>query len=241
MSGDLKLSTSDFVKVNVTNSKTDNVVFEKKFPKDISVLDLKNKLEVITGGCAGTMQIDLYNGDNLVCKIDNNDALVGSYPIEDGMRFHVNDNFLFITENVEKFDLTDEQYEQKQDSLRSFLKKNKLGKYNEEEMKKLEEKKKKQAEEEEEKIKLCTIGSRCQVTVKGQPRRRGVIMFNGTVEGKRGVLIGVKFDEPLGSNDGSLDGKRYFECEPKYGSFVSPAAVEVGDFPPEDSGLEDEI
>lgn len=109
------------------------------------------------------MQVELYNGDNLVCKLDNNDALVGSFPIEDGMRFHVIDNFQLFTETVEKFDLTEEQYNQKEDSLRSFLKKNKLGKYNEEEMKKIEEKRREAAEEEARKAAECKVGLRCQV------------------------------------------------------------------------------
>lgn len=41
MGDQITLGASDFVKVNITNSKTESVVFEKKFPKDISVADLK--------------------------------------------------------------------------------------------------------------------------------------------------------------------------------------------------------
>ncbi|KAL5281546.1 TBCB family protein [Megaselia abdita] len=186
------------------------------------------------------MQIELYNGDKLLCQLDENNRLLGSYPVEDGMRLHVIDAFLFSEDYVEKFELTEDQYNQKQDTLKSFLKKNKLGKYNEEEMKELEEKRKQAVEEEQRKAEQCTMGSRCQVQVKGQPSKRGVIMYNGELEGKKGIFIGIKYDEPLGRNDGAVEGVRYFECQPKYGGFVPPSAVEVGDFPPLDD-LDDEL
>lgn len=149
------------------------------------------------------MQIELYNGEKLVAKLNDNDAVIGSYPIEDFMRIHVVDNFDIFNETVEKFDLTEEQYKAKQDTLRNFLKSNKLGKYDEEEMQKLEEKKKLAAEEEKKRAEAATVGSRCEVILKGQPRRIGTIMYNGELNNKRGIFIGVKFDEPLGVNDGS--------------------------------------
>lgn len=148
------------------------------------------------------MQLELYSGSKLVSKIDNNDALLGSYDIEDGMRIHVIDSILF-DQNVEKFELTSQQYDKREDSVKSFLKRNKLGKYNEEEMKEIEKKREEAAQRELERAQKITVGSRCKVITNNQPTRIGTVMYNGDLEGKKGIFIGVKFDEPLGVNDGS--------------------------------------
>ena len=34
--------------------------------------------------------------------------------------------------------------------------------------------------------------------------------------------VGIEFDSPVGKNDGSYDGKQYFSCPPKHGSFFNP-------------------
>lgn len=148
------------------------------------------------------MQLELYSGSKLVCKLENADAMLGSFPIDDGMRIHVIDNILF-DQNVEKFELTSQQYDSRDDSVRSFLKRNKLGKYNEEEMLEIEKKREEAAKRDLDRAQKITIGSRCKVTSANQPTRIGTVMYNGELEGKKGFFIGVKFDEPLGVNDGS--------------------------------------
>ena len=55
----------------------------------------------------------------------------------------------------------------------------------------------------------------------------------------KGYWIGIQYDEPVGKNNGSVKGTKYFECEQGYGTFVRPDAVTAGDYPPVDEFLSD--
>ena len=47
-------------------------------------------MEVITGASCSTMKLEVYGKDDgLVCTLTDNDHLLGSYQIDDGMRLHV--------------------------------------------------------------------------------------------------------------------------------------------------------
>ena len=41
----------------------------------------------------------------------------------------------------------------------------------------------------------------------------------------------MEFDEPIGKNDGSIDGARYFRCKPNHGMFITPSKVFRDEFP----------
>ena len=147
------------------------------------------------------------------------------------------------------------QYEQLSDSVLAWKKKQKLGRFdpNAKSAAELAEERKVKDETEiaEKDIRL---EKRCRVG--GDDARRGVVRYVGEIAGLGGEKeagcrwIGVEFDEPVGRNDGSAKSlgeggkeevKRLFECRDKFGVFVRPEKVEVGEWPPlDDLGLEDE-
>ncbi|XP_030027149.1 restin homolog isoform X6 [Manduca sexta] len=55
--------------------------------------------------------------------------------------------------------------------------------------------------------------------------KAGTLRFVGPTEFAPGVWAGVELDDPLGKNDGSVDGKRYFECAPRFGLFAPVSKV----------------
>ncbi|EPB66147.1 CAP-Gly domain protein, partial [Ancylostoma ceylanicum] len=50
--------------------------------------------------------------------------------------------------------------------------------------------------------------------------KQGVVRFIGETEFAQGVWAGIELEQPLGKNDGSVQGKRYFTCKSPYGVFV---------------------
>ena len=90
----------------------------------------------------------------------------------------------------------------------------------------------------------CDIGiivdARCCLA--DEPTRRGNIRFVGVIPSLPGLSqapwTGVALDEPFGKNDGSVHGKRYFQCKDNHGVFVRPERVVPGDYP--ELGLEED-
>ncbi|XP_076319467.1 uncharacterized protein LOC143230215 isoform X3 [Tachypleus tridentatus] len=56
--------------------------------------------------------------------------------------------------------------------------------------------------------------------------KRGILRFFGSVEFQTGIWCGVELFEPVGKNDGSVNGIRYFSCEDNYGIFAPVKKVE---------------
>ncbi|KAI9146078.1 CAP Gly-rich domain-containing protein [Paraphysoderma sedebokerense] len=231
-------------------SSQNTIDSERRFDKGLSIASLKAKLEPITGVPAETQLIKLYNGDSFITTVEGDDYMLGAFPVENFMRLHVIDTNPYAKRNefsdlsqVEKFEMKDDDYDKLHDSVRAFKRRNKIGRFDD--ARSSTSSNDDAFEEEASNIK---IGNRCEVDIgDGNIKRRGTIMYVGKTEFKPGYWIGVKYDEPYGKHDGthlsfetiSVEGKSYFSCPNKYGAFVRPNKVTVGDFPEEEIDLDD--
>ncbi|XP_036201811.1 tubulin-folding cofactor B isoform X1 [Myotis myotis] len=159
---------------------------EKRYSRSLTIAEFKCKLELVVGSPASCMELELYGADEKFCsKLDQEDALLGSYPVDDGCRIHVIDHSgaslgeYEDVSKVEKYSISQEAYDQRQDSVRSFLKRSKLGRYNEEERAQQEAETNQRLTEEKAQASAILVGSRCEVRAPGQPPRRGTVMYVG--------------------------------------------------------------
>ncbi|XP_031557879.1 CAP-Gly domain-containing linker protein 3-like isoform X2 [Actinia tenebrosa] len=62
-----------------------------------------------------------------------------------------------------------------------------------------------------------------RVVVAGQ--KSGRVQYIGQTQFASGWWLGVELDQPVGKNDGSVGGVRYFTCKPRYGVFAPVTKV----------------
>jgi dynactin 1 len=60
---------------------------------------------------------------------------------------------------------------------------------------------------------------------------RGVVRFCGTTSFSSGKWVGIELADPVGKNDGSVQGVPYFSCQMYHGVFVKPSQVKVVELP----------
>ena len=246
-----------------THSNLQARFMEIRFDRYMTITRVKEKLMTHVGSNVSTMRLSLKDWDgSLVADMADDSKMLGYYSPEDGWTIHITDvdvnsasagGWLEDVSKVKKYEMSDEAYNAREGTYRQW-KQEQLAKDPTWCLEKaMAEKRgetwvpKKVIEDDEHMAEeaapmLDQIGNRCEVNPGG---KRGEVAFVGKVEGlPKGWWIGVVFDEPVGKNDGSAKGKRYFECADGYGSFQRPNNVTVGDFPEEDDPFaesEDEI
>lgn len=223
---------------------------ERRLDPELTLAAVCQKLESVTGISPGAQKLTLYVQPEPLVLYDPKDSAtsanlnktLASFEPRPMTRLHVTDTsgknlgeLVGGPEDIDnRYQLPESEYEQLTDTVREWKRKNQLGRFDPDAKGRLS-----QAVQEAQKAvedRGIEIGARCESLGK-----RGVVRYIGPIPeitDSGAPWVGIQLDEPLGKNDGSLKGTRYFQCNDKYGSFVKPQSVEVGDFPEE---FDDEI
>lgn len=107
---------SDMLEIYVCTKLSEPEINARRYRKGMTVGDLKNKLELITGRSASTMVLSAYDKQRLVVKLDDDDAQLGSYAVENGMFLLVDDPAYETLDQdaVDGYKMTEEEYDAKQ-------------------------------------------------------------------------------------------------------------------------------
>ncbi|KAG9042536.1 hypothetical protein FS837_010743 [Tulasnella sp. UAMH 9824] len=232
------------VKLQVSSPDTFS---ERLYDINITIEQLKRKLETATGIRPDSQILTLCRSESdptVIRQLDDDTKALGFYSPENGMLIKVSDKdpsksmtgqYTDVSQ-VEKFEMTPEEYERRQDTVLSYKKAHKMGRF-------APAAENPPATPPAAPSHHIVVGSRCEVDLSGGEGliKRGTVRFVGPTQfGKAGgEWIGVEYDEPVGKNDGSVEGVRYFTCTPKHGGFVRPDKVKVGDFPEEEIEVEE--
>jgi len=239
--------------IHVTHSNLLRRMQELRFDKHMTIAAVKSKLHTHCGTNPANQRLILCEGGNAICPLDDDSKMLGYYSVESGMEIHVIDEDPYSmskggglenTDLIEKYRMSDDAYEKRKGTVREWIKDQRAKDPNWKPPKPNMsvglggQKVAPPPREPEgpppgpEAVEGMAVGMRCQVM---PGKRRGAVGFIGEVEGlAAGYWVGVKLDEPVGRNDGSRGDKKYFECEPGFGSFVRPKNTAVGDYPERD-------
>lgn len=217
---------------------------ERRIDPHITVEQLKIKLEPITGIPAANQRLTLFNSEadsTPVAQLSDDSKQLGFYWLRDWQVIKVEDTNpsssltgqLSDVSQVEKFEMSEAEYAKRSDTVLAYKQLHKVGRFAPPPP----------TPSDPQSTVDIPLNSRCEVESHEEGlHKRGAVRFVGPTkfgDGK-GVWVGVEYDEPMGKNDGSVQGERYFTCRPNYGAFVRPEKVKVGDYPVEELDLEDE-
>uniref|UniRef100_A0A8V5GMA7 CAP-Gly domain-containing protein n=1 Tax=Melopsittacus undulatus TaxID=13146 RepID=A0A8V5GMA7_MELUD len=181
------------------------------------------KLELVVGSPASCMELELYGTDDeLLGRLDCDEALLGSYELWDGCRVHVIDRSgarigeYEDVSQVEKYEMTESDYDKRPGEAVGHLWGN-------------------TQPSRRGTVMYCPKYPQNDPNPPPphcpQPPIHCPPFPTGQTDFKPGHWVGVRYDEPLGKHD---------VYSPKYGAFVKPQSVTPGDFPEEELGLEEE-
>ncbi|KKA27827.1 hypothetical protein TD95_003929 [Thielaviopsis punctulata] len=215
---------------------------ERRITPSWTIDQFKSKMESVTGIPPSCQHVTYKTPGGEIVPVtaaDEETATLERFNLNRQGELRINDtrppsarpNYNDIS-NVEKYIMPDDEYDKKQDSVRAWKRANKLGRFDPDAPALEAERLRIMAEEID--VRGISVGKRCRVGADDE--RRGRVAYVGEVpeiSNGAGPWVGVHLDEPVGKNDGSVNGTRYWgeESSMKHGVFVRAERVEVGDFP----------
>ncbi|KAI4189981.1 MAG: hypothetical protein L6R41_001089 [Letrouitia leprolyta] len=211
-----------------------------------TISHLKAKLEPITGISPSQQRLTLRLPDQLdgtaISAKDEDRTEIGAWSFSAYAELHVtstdpaSSTAIPPLSSVPKYEMPVETYSTLPDTVLAYKKTHQIGRFDPHAS---DSKEKKVADLWKEiEIGKIVVGARC--ILRPSTTRRGSVAYIGPIHEipGNGPWVGVKLDEPVGKNDGTAGGKRYFHCEAQYGVFVRPEKIQVGDW--KELGLEDD-
>eukprot|EP01122_Echinamoeba_exundans_P014691 TRINITY_DN6703_c0_g1_i1.p1 TRINITY_DN6703_c0_g1~~TRINITY_DN6703_c0_g1_i1.p1 ORF type:complete len:226 (-),score=69.20 TRINITY_DN6703_c0_g1_i1:230-907(-) len=216
------------ITLEVTHSAAAEFKVLKQYPPTITIKELKSKLQFVVGTEPKDQLLELRDGmtKSVVAKLDDDTKTLQDYGAQESQIIHVVDTnpvtsdlaaLQFGDASAVRFELSEEQEKARKERMaaakaaKAAASPAKVG-----------------LTEEQEKELVSKINVGDEVLVKSDAgQRKGTVQFVGKVEFGPGYWVGVMFPDPVGKNDGSVKGTRYFTCEPNHGSFCRPHLIEV--------------
>uniref|UniRef100_A0A7S0ZJH8 CAP-Gly domain-containing protein n=1 Tax=Timspurckia oligopyrenoides TaxID=708627 RepID=A0A7S0ZJH8_9RHOD len=237
-----------FLSIRHCNLKTTQFP-ELRFHRSDSIDEVKTRIYHATGTSVSAMKLTLFSSDGMtplatIPGSTDNEAIGQFMPfnsaivyVQDTDPYSVSaQGYLEDVSLVHKYKISEDSYAKRENTYVKF-KQNKLKEDPSWTLQKEMASRKQQqlgqnADDEKENAKtvvLPIVGARCEVFPGG---RRGTVKFVGKVDQIQGndTWVGIDYDEPVGRNDGTINGKRIFECKgSSFGGFVKPENVTTGD------------
>jgi len=228
------------------------------FSDEMTVMQVKEKLYRHGGTAVSWQELYLRRGGGDTIFLMDDSKTLAHYGAKSGMEIHINDldphsiskhGGLEDVSQVEKYVMPDDEYDKMKNTVRAQKRAAQEAKRQADAAAREEGGEELGGEELgavphaplemtlDEARAAFPVGSRCECD---PGARRGEICHVGHIINAKGIWLGVRLDEPQGQNDGTKDGKRYFECTPKHGCFVKPQNARVGDFPERDPFASDD-
>ncbi|KAL9017119.1 MAG: hypothetical protein Q9185_005521 [Variospora sp. 1 TL-2023] len=211
---------------------------ERRVNPSWTISQLKAKLEPITGIAPSLQTIALRQPHHMemtaISAADEDRTKIGSWPLLAYAELHVastdpsSATVIPPLSSVPKYEMPVETYSTLPDTVLAYKKSHQIGRFDPH-APELKERKVADLWKEIAEGKI-TLGARC--ILPPSTTRRGTVVYVGLIPEIPGVgpWVGVRLDEPAGKNDGSVRGKRYFECGPQHGVFVRPDRVDIGNW-----------